>query len=521
MIPINTIRKYWQKKGAIERFLSEPLSLDLCKNIIRRDYEDRNERFLSVVRSVIFEKKIGPYNLLCKWASIAYDDIKKSVEKNGIEATLAFLKEEGVYVTFEEFKGFCPIIRKNHSVTIQREDFYSICDDSLGYVYSGSSRGRGTRIHWSVAYIMQRAVHEAIMFDMYKCFDVPLLAWYPFFPSHLALYPLRLRKLRIKTTWFSPVPINGATFLDRLFYKYVILGNIPFNYVPFSDVKTVIKWIQKQRAACGRCCVSTFASAAVRVCLAVKEEEFDIRGTIFIVTGEPLTQCMRETIESIGCQVVNAYYFSEGGFFGCSCGDINMVSRDIHLFQDSFAVINHERISSSIQEPVSALLTTALYDGCPIGMINLENGDMAQMHYRHCATMQEKGYKSLHLSNIRSFEKCTANGLTYYISELIDALEQHVVPTCGGSILDYQLVEEQMNGLPQLVLYVHPHLSINEEGSIKKALLKGIAYGHKNDMRTLIMEQIEALVIKRAEPLVTIRGKTLPFYSRINIKHTK
>ena len=104
----------WGLRG----FLRHPITLEEAKAIVQRRMAEREENFLRLVRKGIFGYPKSPYLPLLKLAQCEMGDIENMVEAEGLEKTLRALREAGVYVTFEEFKGREPIVRngQGHSM---------------------------------------------------------------------------------------------------------------------------------------------------------------------------------------------------------------------------------------------------------------------------------------------------------------------------------------------------------------------------------------------------------------------
>ena len=89
-----------------------------------------------------------------------------------------------------------------------------------------------------------------------------------------------------------------------------------------------------------------------------------------------------------------------------------------------------------------ALLVTALRPACPKVLLNTGIGDSAVMERRRCGCIfDELGY-DLHLHTVRSFEKLTGEGATFLGVDVIHVLEEILPAEFGGSLADYQLLEE-------------------------------------------------------------------------------
>ena len=101
--------------AALRRFVREPLRLEDAERRVREQVERRDENFLRMLQQSVYGCRTSPYLRLLNRAGIAFGDVQAWVATKGIEDTLRDLREAGVYVTFEEFKGRRPIERGGDS----------------------------------------------------------------------------------------------------------------------------------------------------------------------------------------------------------------------------------------------------------------------------------------------------------------------------------------------------------------------------------------------------------------------
>ena len=126
----------------------------------------------------------------------------------------------------------------------------------------------------------------------------------------------------------------------------------------------------------------------------------------------------------------------------------------------------------------SVPLVTSLRRSASLLCLNVALGDRGDLSERRCGCPLERVGWRRHLSGIRSYEKLTGGGVTFYGTEVIRILE-HVLPAeFGGAPTDYQLVEEEHEtGSPLLTLRVHPSIGtidearLTEEGAAKMAAI--------------------------------------------------
>src|SRR4051794_23854106 len=86
-------------------YLRERISLEDALAITRQRLQERESMFLRVVERGICGYPRSPYLPLLKLAGCELGDLRQMVHQRGLEPTLLALRQEGVYVSFEEIKG--------------------------------------------------------------------------------------------------------------------------------------------------------------------------------------------------------------------------------------------------------------------------------------------------------------------------------------------------------------------------------------------------------------------------------
>ncbi len=79
-------------------------------------------------------------------AVAAYGDLRAAVRRRGIEGALSELRDAGVHVTLEEFKGLRPIIRKGLLIESGPEAFDSTRSSGGIAASTSGSRSAGTQV---------------------------------------------------------------------------------------------------------------------------------------------------------------------------------------------------------------------------------------------------------------------------------------------------------------------------------------------------------------------------------------
>ena len=103
---------------ALRRFLRHTVSLDEARRVIRERMANRDERFLRLVERGVYGYPQSPYLRLLEHAGCELGDLRHLVKDMGLEGALYSLREQGVFVTFEELRGRTPIVRNGLTLTV-------------------------------------------------------------------------------------------------------------------------------------------------------------------------------------------------------------------------------------------------------------------------------------------------------------------------------------------------------------------------------------------------------------------
>ena len=126
-----------------------------------------------------------------------------------------------------------------------------------------------------------------------------------------------------------------------------------------------------------------------------------------------------------------------------------------------------------------------------------------------CA-LQTLGWDT-HLHTIRSYEKLTGGGMTFFDTDVIRVLEEVLPARFGGVPTDYQLLEEEAdNGRPRLRLLVHPRLGPLNADAITECFLTAIgSTSMVEQMMSSLWRDAKVLYVDRRIPQSTGAGKIL------------
>jgi hypothetical protein len=156
-------------------------------------------------------------------------------------------------------------------------------------------------------------------------------------------------------------------------------------------------------------------------------------------------------------------------------------------------------------------LLSSLRPTVPFVLLNVCLGDQAELVRRNCGCPYEQLGWRRHLVGVRSFEKLTAGGMTFFDTDLIRILEEVLPARFGGGPTDYQLVEEETDdGQSRLRLLVHPALGPLDSREVAAAFLTAIGSGSSTEhLMALHWRGSGLLRVEREPPRATVGGKVL------------
>lgn len=160
------------------------------------------------------------------------------------------------------------------------------------------------------------------------------------------------------------------------------------------------------------------------------------------------------------------------------------------------------------------LFTTVLYES-PKLLLNVGMGDYGDLAQQKCnCPFGQLGFDQ-RLSNIRSYEKLTGEGVTFVETDFVRIIEKDLPEAFGGRSTDYQLIEqENPKGLTELRLLISPRIGAVPEDQVVKRFLTVLNHAEDNwwaQSGTEMWDQSGMVQVTREEPLTTASGKLLPF----------
>lgn len=527
------LRKYYRFINGLRKFVKSRLApeeaISLARSILRERIATREDNFLRLTDRSIFNYSQSPYLPLLTAKKIRFADIKSWVCKDGLESALRTLQLEGVYFTVDEFKGKVPVRRLGLTFMCYEQMFDN---PFLSFVYevrSGATRSAGTRIRIDFDYLHQRSLYDAYLLNLHGCLTAPILNWFPVFPGAPGINS-SLRFAHIGNPvrrWFSQVAEDQISvnwekkWGTKAIFAIQRLYGCPLaepEYAGVNDAHRIARWASDALSENKHCIIYTFAASAVRVCIAATEANLNLKGAKFFVTGEPLTAQKKREIESTGAAAVPIYGISEAGVIAAGCNQPHSESDHCHLYKDSTAIIAHQQVIPNFGVCVDSYLFTSLLYEAPKLLLNVGMGDFGKIDLEACSCpLGELGFDAT-LSNIRSYEKLTGEGVTFVDTDLVRIIEKELPDTFGGKSTDYQLVEdEDSRGFTRLQLLVSPRIGRVNENALIEKFMTLLRHGETSpeswaQSGVEMWRQSKIMSVSREEPICTASGKILPFH---------
>jgi hypothetical protein len=495
----------------LRAFLSETLDPAGAAADVQAAVEGRDDRFLTAVRRLVYEQPASPYQPLLRAADCTYADLEASVRERGLEPTLRALRDAGVYVTADEWKGRAPIVRPGLEleVTSSHFDNATLTDAVTEGGSSGSSGGPSRRTPVGKIGLADFAADFTLLLEEYGVLDAPTAAWMPRPPGGGLIVMLLWAKLgNPPERWFSQTKPAG-TAAQRVLGSALnvvsrsILGvRLPgAEHTELADADKVAAWLGSQS---GPRVLQGFTSSIVRAAHVALERGIDLTGAVAVLGGEPADEGRTRFLESVGFRVAATYGATDGGMIGLGCADPGAAD-DYHVCSHRCAVIP----ADDAESPAPLLITTlSPYSGKVL--LNADIGDRSVIEERECDCRFGRLGLVTHLRKVHSRHLQTSEGMTVPVAQLLDVVHEQLAPL-GATRNDYQIQEvRNESGASRLTLVVSPRLAIEPQALAGK-LLDGLAARNPGaKLAADVWRQAGTLTVESAPPALTPLGKLLP-----------
>ena len=382
---------------------------------VRRALADREDQFLRLIKTAVFDYPKSPYLPLLHHVGCTFDDLTALVRRDGIEGALDQLRDQGLYITQDEYKGQEPARRGSATFRFRQAQFRSPLLATLGLRTDALAR------------------HRAAADQVFGFRGGATAIWLPPMAGEVS-HALRAAKIGHPFhRWFSQVSVSPfkRPILPKMeLYGYLtvlalagVRAPLP-RHVPASDPEPVVRWMASALRQGKRVALGTYAASAARACRWAFEHGISLKGVTIRVGGESVTPAKRNLIEQSGARCLPSFGSRETGHASQACLAPNDAD-DMHLSKDLWALTTRRRTVPGGTE-VDALLFTSVSPGCHNLLINLETGDCGIVERRSCGCpWDELGY-DVHFRQVWSFAKLTVEGTTIMGETVFRALEERL-----------------------------------------------------------------------------------------------
>jgi hypothetical protein len=508
---------------ALRRFARETPAPGKAVEIVRQRMRDREANLIRILEQCVFSQPRSPYLALFRHAQCTVDDARKLVLSEGVDAALTQLRNAGVFVKFDEFKGRKPIERNGLALEVAASDFDNPHARRHFTVRTGGSTGLPTLVSQDLDHIADKSPIQMLMFDAYGVLDAPVAQWMHIMPGNGFRFALQRAFMRMRNEhWYSSMGwrehrewprFTAATYYMVASARAAGL-NVPFpEFVPLDDAIVVARWLSETVAREGSCILVSNVSHAMRAAIAARDAGLSLEGVTFRIGGEPVTDAKAGFMASLGIRVIAGYGMVEVSNIGLGCPN-GIEPGDVHLAMDTIALITHPHELPDSGITVPAFQITTLSETAGKLLLNVEVDDCGIVERRSCGCALELAGLDVHVRNIRSYSKLVGEGVTLVGNEMVRILEEDLPSRFGGSPLDYQLLEEEdENHLTRLFLVVSPHVAVSDEQALISALHDALARSSASaGLASAVWKQAESIRVRRAEPVWTARGKMMPLH---------
>lgn len=520
---LDDLRMFARFAAGLGGFLRQRTSVEECRRGLEQGLARREESFLNVVERAIYRCPGSPYRALLEWAGVTLGDLAILVRKEGIEATLERLCDAGVYLSLEEFKGRQPVRRNGLEIQAGERDNPLLARHFEAR--TGGSRSLGRRVVIDFGLLAHDALVHGLFLHAADLLRSPMAIWRSVPPGSAGLkrclmhakLGLRMERWFTQNKWGlrSGSP-KSFLFTAGAVYGSRLLGNplpVP-EYTPLAEAGRVARWLAAKRQDGSPAHLDTNVSSAIRVCQAASQLGLDIAGSFLRLGGEPLTPSRVGIIQELGCRVFCHYSLGEVGTAGVGCVDRTQPD-EVHLLLDKLAIIPRLRVAGDSGRRVESLHLTTLLPIGPKIMLNVDSGDCGVLETRRCACpFGQLGFQR-HIHSLRSYEKLTSEGMQFLGLDFLTLFEEILPRTFGGNPTDYQFVEDDREGLPQVSLFVSPRLGPLDERQLVQTVLSFLGSRSRGDrMMAERWQQGRTLEVVRQDPLTTPASKILALHVR-------
>ncbi len=507
-------------------FLRDTITPDEARQAVVGRLDRRQETLIRMAQRGFFGLPTSPYRELFEMAGCELADFVALVKDRGVEGAMRALREAGVYLSYEEFKGRQPIVRNGREIQISPGQFDNPYLSHYYRTQTGGSTGRAVRVSTDLDHLAVEAEQRLLFVDAHGAAGLPYGIWRPPLPAASGInHTLRSARWGNPCVrWFTP--LVHSDFRPSLKFRLanamtIVLGRAfgcPLAWpepIPLGQAVRIAEWMREMRDRYGGVVLNSTMSNGARIGVAARDAGIDLSGTWLYLAGEPATPAKVRRIRESGANLMTDYGAGEMGRVGIGCPR-RTSDGDVHVLLDTTAVIGHPREVPATGETVTSFHITCFNPSVPKLLFNVEFDDCGIIDESPCGCPLESLGLTLHLRRIRSFGKLVGEGVTLLASEMEYVIEEVLPTRFGGSPLDYQLEEsEDEDGLTRLTLVIHPNVELQSEREVTEAVLEALSnVSAAADVASASWKHGDSLRVRRSRPH-TSGGKQPLLHKRV------
>ena len=511
----------WRLARTYRDLSRHPVGLDEAMWHVTEQRAARTERLVVQLDQQVWPFPDSPTRRLLSWAGVERGDIVALLADGGLEGALESLRDQGVYVAYEEYLGTVPAIRGSASFDFRPDDFRNRLFKADYMTSSGGTRSGGTTTGSNLTHLRSQCGPRLVQLATWDIDGAPTALWRPVFPGSAITSVLQLAGAGNRPErWFSQVDPRERAMAPhkRLANRGLgfagVVGIPRPRHVPMSAPEPVLAWVEDALRREGRALLQGLTSSVTRLGAMAGERGVRLDGLVGSLSGEPLTPAKVAVLASAGARVANSYAFSPLGRAGFSCpfGE----PEEPHLWDSERAVVTRRRPRADGVE-VDAFCWTTLVSDAPAVWLNVENDDYGVLaRDDDCSCLMGRLGFSTRFRQIRSLSKVVAGGGTLPGEVLQRLAEEELPRRFGGSPTDYQFVEEEVDGSTVVSVRVDPRLGSMDEGAVLEAVSQTLVRSEEGMLAERLWSSTLRLV--RTTPVTTAGGKMLPFESLVGAR---
>jgi hypothetical protein len=163
--------------SGIPRLVRRRMSVADALAIVQARLRDRDRHFLAIVERSVYANARSPYRALLEMAGCTLHDVRELVRCEGLEGALMALRQQGVYVSFEEFKGLQPIVRGSVRIDTTPADFDNPTAGRFYSTTTGGSTGAGRRVRLDLAHLEAQLPGRILVRHVQGIGGLPAARW--------------------------------------------------------------------------------------------------------------------------------------------------------------------------------------------------------------------------------------------------------------------------------------------------------------------------------------------------------